>query len=134
MEFLHKYETVEDWNDAYNGDEYIEPWVSYTVEGGGVKYNKFENWARAIYAPDTCAGSGYRVMLDEVGDTFDNSENSVYYLYDECNEIERTYRGVKIFWDHHCNLMINELYPLEYYDFDYSGGEWRIIRFFQPAT
>ena len=28
--FLHKFNAEEDFNEAYNGEEYIEPWVSYT--------------------------------------------------------------------------------------------------------
>jgi hypothetical protein len=30
--YLHKFNAEEDFNEAYNGDGYMEPWVSYTDE------------------------------------------------------------------------------------------------------
>lgn len=38
--YLHKFNAEEDFNAAYNGEDYIEPWVSYTDESDRVNYNK----------------------------------------------------------------------------------------------
>lgn len=32
MKYLHKFTSLADFNAAYNGQDYIEPWVSYTVD------------------------------------------------------------------------------------------------------
>jgi len=28
--YLHRYETIPEFEEDYNGDAYLEPWVSYT--------------------------------------------------------------------------------------------------------
>lgn len=38
--FLHKYQTLSDFNTDYNGSAYQEPWVSYTTQNEQVDYNK----------------------------------------------------------------------------------------------
>lgn len=138
MKYLHKYETIQEFNDAYNGDAYEEPWVSYTVEDGKVEYNKLSNWIRVTYAPNTCAGSGYGINREPEYDAdFDNSENSTYILYDECNEVERTVKGVEPYWNHYCNLSLGEPEDHDhYYAIDNVGGvggDW-IIRWFEWET
>ena len=40
MRFLHRYETVSAFTEDYNGEAYVEPWVSYTHENEQVDYNK----------------------------------------------------------------------------------------------
>lgn len=37
MKNLRLFETNNEFVSAYTGSEYIEPWVSYTEEGGGGK-------------------------------------------------------------------------------------------------
>jgi len=39
IKHIHRFETNADFQAAYNGPQYIEPWLSYT-EGEGVGYNK----------------------------------------------------------------------------------------------
>lgn len=39
-QYLRLFETVNEFNSAYTGEEYIEPWVSYTEENEHVDYNK----------------------------------------------------------------------------------------------
>ena len=38
--FIHLYETVEAFEADYNGDNYLEPWLSFTDQDGDVNYNK----------------------------------------------------------------------------------------------
>lgn len=38
--YIHLFETENDFNAAYNGTAYTEPWVSYTKQGESVNYNK----------------------------------------------------------------------------------------------
>ena len=38
--YIHLFDTASEFNEAYNGDKYLEPWVSLTEEGEQVKYNK----------------------------------------------------------------------------------------------
>ena len=38
--YLHRFDAEEDFNAAYNGEDYIKPWVSYTDESDRVDYNK----------------------------------------------------------------------------------------------
>lgn len=40
MKYLHKFNTVSEFDTVYSGENYIEPWVSYTVENQVVNYNK----------------------------------------------------------------------------------------------
>ena len=37
---IRLYRSVEEFNSAYTGDEYIEPWVSLCLENSGVSFNK----------------------------------------------------------------------------------------------
>lgn len=46
MKNIRKFETISEFNAAYNGDEYLEPWVSLTEEAGGINYNKKPLWLR----------------------------------------------------------------------------------------
>ena len=41
-QYLRLFDTVNEFNSAYTGEEYIEPWVSYTEENEHVDYNKSE--------------------------------------------------------------------------------------------
>lgn len=41
--YLHKFESVADFNEKYNGSSYIEPWVSATKDSNDeyqIDYNK----------------------------------------------------------------------------------------------
>lgn len=38
--YLHLYDTEAEFDEAYNGDSYLEPWVSYTEDIERVDYNK----------------------------------------------------------------------------------------------
>ena len=40
--YIHYFETEAEFNEA-RANNYIEPWVSYTEEGGVVAYNKTED-------------------------------------------------------------------------------------------
>ena len=40
--YLHYFETVNEFNSAYTGEAYKEPWASYTEENDKVNYNKSE--------------------------------------------------------------------------------------------
>ncbi len=40
--FLHRYQTLSDFNTDYNGSAYQEPWVSYTTQNEQVDYNKIK--------------------------------------------------------------------------------------------
>ena len=37
--YIHRFNTTQEFENAYNGDKYIEPWVSYTRENEQVDYN-----------------------------------------------------------------------------------------------
>lgn len=43
MKYIHLFDTASEFNEAYNGSSYEEPWVSYTEENEKVKYNKSED-------------------------------------------------------------------------------------------
>ena len=38
--YLHKFDTTSEFDEAYNGDEYHEPWVSTVVQNGQINFNK----------------------------------------------------------------------------------------------
>lgn len=48
MKFINRYQTDAQFQAAYNGDTYIEPWASLTKENDEVNYNKrqFSGWFR----------------------------------------------------------------------------------------
>lgn len=64
--YLHKFDTVEDFEDVYNDEEgYIEPWVSLTLENEHVDYNK-----RPVEIPIRfLAGWGFDGLTLEGGQT-----------------------------------------------------------------
>lgn len=37
--YIHRFNTTQEFENAYDGDKYIEPWVSYTRENEQVDYN-----------------------------------------------------------------------------------------------
>lgn len=37
--YIHIFNTTQEFENAYDGDKYIEPWVSYTRENEQVYYN-----------------------------------------------------------------------------------------------
>lgn len=90
MKFIHNYDDLTAFNEDYNGSGYTEPWVSLTHENNKVNYNK-ANWARIdlnIWEQDP-----ERNAIVEYGDTFDNSENSVYYVKYAGSSVEVEYEG-----------------------------------------
>ena len=40
MKYIHLFDTVEEFNEVYNGQDYEEPWVSYTKDSEGFGFNK----------------------------------------------------------------------------------------------
>lgn len=40
MKYLHYYETASAFTESYDGENYLEPWLSYTDETQAVNYNK----------------------------------------------------------------------------------------------
>ena len=40
MDHINLFQTTAEFNAAYNGSSYVEPWVSYTMESSGIVYNK----------------------------------------------------------------------------------------------
>ncbi len=38
--YIHLYETNDEFTAAYNGPDYVEPWLSLTEENNAVNYNK----------------------------------------------------------------------------------------------
>ena len=76
--YIHLYETNDEFTKAYNGSEYIEPWLSLTEEGMKVNYNKpkltaitFDSITWVTDVPST-GGTA----------TKDNCEFKVYAKYD----------------------------------------------------
>ncbi len=41
--YLHLFETEQEFQEAYNGNDYEAPWVSLTNLTGSVHYNKITN-------------------------------------------------------------------------------------------
>ena len=44
---IHLFNTQSEFEEAYNGNKYIEPWVSYTEQEARVNYNK--QYPKIIY-------------------------------------------------------------------------------------
>ena len=125
MKYLHNYDTVSHFEETYEGTGYTEPWVSYTQENDHVDYNKNTNWARISYADGAHFGSGYYVNLDDVGETFNNTLASTYYVYDEGTDTETEYRGVRLYWERYgAFLHINDIPCGGYRFINYDGSNW----------
>lgn len=69
--YLHSFETESAFNAAYNGNDYLEPWVSYTdeIEGQGhVDYNKEDIVVFSIDNVDITGFSGPGIIdLTDIG-------------------------------------------------------------------
>ena len=47
--YLHLFDTVSAFTQEYNGEAYIEPWVSYTEENEHVDYNKGPGYLQILW-------------------------------------------------------------------------------------
>jgi len=100
--YLHRFDAEEDFNEAYNGKDYIEPWVSYTDETEDeehVDYNKknpqeaFDagNFVRISFnfnGEEGQTGDRYfrnALCTVDFGPNFDNSLNSAFVSSGELN-------------------------------------------------
>ena len=72
-EYLHKFENLEDFNAAYYGEDYHEPWVSFVTENGQVNYNN------KIEYVDLGLPSGTLWTTENLGATEDNPSGDLYY-------------------------------------------------------
>lgn len=95
MIYLHYFEDASAFTEAYNGEEYKEPWTSYTVENEKVDYNK-----ASIPVRDDCAlfdvvgGDGGKVYFINYLLT---SDSPTYYVsYDGENWETVTYNQNKV--------------------------------------
>ena len=119
MKFLHHYQTDETFNADYYGTAYTEPWVSLTVENSHVDYNKGNNWVKVSM------GDGFGPHITDIGRTFDNSENSTYYVLDEDTQTENIYvggPGYFAYYDYH----FTTTRPACCAYFTNEGGNWRL--------
>lgn len=75
MKYLHKFTSLAAFNSAYNGQNYIEPWVSYTVDSNleQVNYNKenvpqIEYYFKLIdgYANEWESDSSHEIWIESV--------------------------------------------------------------------
>ena len=57
MIYIHRFSTVSDFNTAYNGNKYIEPWLSVT-DGQGLNYSKV--WPEVTILRKEQQSDGYR--------------------------------------------------------------------------
>ena len=96
--YLHKFETNSEFSAAYNGEDYLEPWVSVTSENEKVKYNKteYEKYEKLLLTPLT-----FEIQSDGVvyWKASDNSYTSIieYSLNDgEWTSITSTTAGTEI--------------------------------------
>lgn len=75
--YLHKFDSEADFTSAYNGDDYLEPWVSYTeTQNPHVDYNKRPGidmglpsgtrWAETNLGADAPEGSGTKYAWGEM--------------------------------------------------------------------
>ena len=74
--YIHKFNAEEDFNEAYNGEDYIEPWVSYTNETEGqehVDYNK-----RPPYICQLWEELGNTAPIPQKVMIFDNNDSDIY--------------------------------------------------------
>lgn len=73
MIYIHKFDTLNEFQTAYKGDTYKEPWVSLTVESGQVDYNMTEE-ERLLVTPLT-----FEIESDgEIKWTHNTSSNPSY--------------------------------------------------------
>ena len=47
--FIHLFESATTFEAAYNGEDYVEPWVSYTRENQHVDYNKAPSFIETLW-------------------------------------------------------------------------------------
>ena len=96
--YVHLFETVSEFNAAYEGEDYHEPWVSYVKEQGNerVDYNK-----SPLPVRDDCAlfnvvgGEGGKVYF--INDNLLTPESPTYYVsYDGESWSSVTYNQNKV--------------------------------------
>lgn len=86
--YLHHYETESAFTAAYNGEDYLEPWVSYTDETEGqehVDYNKQPVPITVKYVHINRTGQGqydFDIITDEVVE-YDDTDVPFYDLVED---------------------------------------------------
>ena len=65
--YIHKFDTVSEFEAVYNGQNYIEPWVSYVTENQTVNYNKIADPANGYEYIDLGLPSGTLWAAKNIG-------------------------------------------------------------------
>ena len=136
--YIHLFDAASEFNEAYNGSSYEEPWVSYTEEDDKVSYNKVpyglelkkkfglddNAWGIAISPPmayyDPKPGDGWRHATQE------EEAMGIYYVFEAdsvnwkcCSFEDLTYDTLVDYVDTSFNWDWNTkpYGPYEYYTF-----------------
>ena len=112
--YLHLFDTESAFNAAYNGSDYLEPWVSYTDEDDftpHVDYNKSQNW---VIIGAAANGSAGHVL--SAGTKFVPGSQGAKYTFTWPGETGGPYRETFIVGE--------TMVPEGYYVFD---GRWSFL-------
>ena len=79
MDHINLFQTNAEFNAAYNGSSYVEPWVSFTMETSGLSFNKGQtpthDYSQDYLTFEVISGGTISSLVDGVLLSKDNGEN-----------------------------------------------------------
>lgn len=135
--YLHLFETVSDFLDAYNGESYEEPWVSFTKQSNRVEYNKppfvfdFRNYSSPT-------SSGIELEDTDVQDFLDYFDGYEFTSGDRIRVLEPDGESYYYYFDGHSGSVYSfssdktiglyntiEIYTSDFSETKETGGFWK---------
>lgn len=133
--YLHLFETVSDFLDAYEGESYEEPWVSFTKQLNRVEYNKpsfvfdFRNYSSPTESSIELEDTDVQDFLDYFdGHEFTSGDKirvlepdgkSYYYYFDYRSGSMYSFKSSRIGSDNKI-----EIYTSDFSGTKETGGLW----------
>jgi len=78
MDHINLFQTNAEFNAAYNGSDYVEPWVSFSIETSGIAYNKREephDYSQDYLTFVMLTSGSIETSYDEIELSIDGGEN-----------------------------------------------------------
>ena len=86
MKHLHLFETQLNHDSLYEGDNYKEPWIAYTLDNASVTFNKPHNYSKDYFTIEALEDGEITITIPKAIDQ--NYATSLSYSKDKSNWTE----------------------------------------------
>ena len=84
---------TENSKNAYNGQDYLEPWVSYTKQTEEVNYNKGKDWSQEYMTLEFLGNGDFRIWVASYGWNNPTFVSGMSYSLNEGEWVDFEYEG-----------------------------------------